>query len=98
MIQGPVSDMAPPVKAFPDGIPESVCLKFESLALELHAMGFKKYSADAILHRLRWHHHVELGDAAFKLNDHWTAPLARWFMNRNAKAGKFFEVRERAAA
>lgn len=97
-MQGPVSDMAPPVKAFPDGIPESVCLKFESLALELHGLGFKKYSADAILHRLRWHHHVELGDAAFKLNDHWTAPLARWFMNRNPKAGKFFELRERAAA
>jgi hypothetical protein len=88
--------MAPP--ALPEGIPESVCLKFESLALELLELGFKRYSADAILHRLRWHHHVELGDAAFKLNDHWTAPLARWFMKRNPNAGKFFEVRERAAA
>lgn len=97
-MQGPISDMAPPVTEFPDGIPEAVCLKFESLALGLVELGFKKYSADAILHRLRWHHHVELGDAAFKLNDHWTAPLARWFMNRNPKAGKFFELRERAAA
>ena len=97
-MQGPVSDMAPPVKEFPDGIPAAVCLKFESLALELRERGFHRYSADAILHRIRWHWQVERGDRGFKANDHWTAPLARWFMKRNPKAGKFFELRERAAA
>lgn len=97
-MQAPVSDMAPPDKDFPDGIPEAVCLKFEILALEIRERGFRRYSADAILHRIRWHMHVERGDREFKCNDHWTAPLARWFMNRNPKAGKFFELRERAGA
>jgi len=97
-VQGPVSDMAPPVDGYPEGVPEEVCLKFESLALELRGAGFRRYSADAILHRIRWHWQVERGDREFKCNDHWTAPLARWFMRRNPEAGKFFELRERAAA
>lgn len=97
-MQGAVSDMAPPARLYPEGIPADVCLKFESLALELFGLGFKRYSADAILHRIRWHWQVERGDRGFKVNDHFTAPLARWFLARNPKAAGFFELRERAEA
>lgn len=76
-------------------IPAEVCLKFEELALGVAAQGWKRYSADAILHRIRWHHHVERGDRAFKANDHWTAPLARWFLTRHPEMPDFFELRER---
>lgn len=97
-MQRPVSDMAPP--AYPAGIPIAVCFHFEKLALELAGLGWKRYSADAILHRIRWHMHVERGDRSFKCNDHFTAPLARWFLDRHPelKAVKFFELRERAVA
>lgn len=84
--------------SYPDGIPADVCLYFERLALELHGAGFSRYSADAVLHRIRWHWQVERGDRGFKANNNWTAPLARWFLKRNPKAEGFFELRERLDA
>lgn len=83
---------------YPDGIPADVCQHFERAALELRALGFSRYSADAILHRVRWHMHVERGICGFKANNNWTAPLARWFLARNPKAAGFFELRERVDA
>lgn len=82
----------------PDDIPAEVCAHFEKLALELIALGFSKYSADAICHRIRWHERIERGNRAFVVNDHWTAPLARWFLARNPQANGFFEIRERLDA
>jgi hypothetical protein len=79
----------------PEGIPVDVCASFERLALELRGVGFKRYSADAILHRVRWHMHVERGNRAFKANNNWTAPLARWFLKNHREAAGFFELRER---
>lgn len=83
---------------YPEGVPGEVCLTFEKLALELLGLGFKRYSADAILHRVRWHWQVERGDRGFKANNNWTAPLARWFLARNPNAANFFELRERLEA
>jgi hypothetical protein len=51
--------------AYPDGIPRDVCLYFEKLALDLIRDGHKRYSADGILHRIRWHWQVERGDRGF---------------------------------
>ena len=82
----------------PAGVPPEVCVLFDRLALDLIKRGFDRYSADAILHQIRWKMHMMRGDRTFKCNDHWTAPLARWFMAKHPKAGKFFELRERAAA
>lgn len=78
---------------FPPGLPRDVCLLFERLAVEISGRGWKRYSSDAILHRIRWHHHIERGDRAFKANDHWTATLSRWFMNRHPELEGFFETR-----
>lgn len=76
-------------------VPPGVSTLFEKLALSVIARGFRRYSADAILHRVRWHHHVEIGDRDFKCNDHWTAPLARWFLRRHPEHSGFFETRVR---
>lgn len=86
--------LAPP-PVYPDGVPAEVCALFEKLALEVHARGYARYSSDAILHRIRWTMQIDRGDRAFKCNDHWTAPLARWFLARHPECPKFFELRER---
>lgn len=81
-----------------EGVPADVCLHFERLALSIQAQGWKRYSADAILHRIRWEWQIERGDRGFRCDNNWTALLARWFMKRNPKAEGFFELRERLDA
>ena len=83
---------------YPDDIPTTVCDLFERLALEVAGCGFKRYSARAVLHRLRWHFNIEKGDRGFKCNDHWTPALARWFLKRHPELAKFFELRELTGA
>jgi hypothetical protein len=80
---------------YPEGIPEDICKMFETLALEVAGMGFDRYSARAILHRLRWHYHVDKGDREFKCNNNWTARLARWFLGQHPDMPGFFALRER---
>lgn len=87
---------APRAPTRPDGVPADVCALFERLALEVRASGFDRYSARALLHRLRWHHHVERGDREFKINNKHSAPLARWFLAKHPEMPDFFELRERA--
>lgn len=84
----------------PVGVPPEVCSKFEELALgladgSLSGYAFKRYSADAILHRIRWHFTIDRRNRAFKINDHWSAPLARWWLSRHPQYEGFFELRER---
>ncbi len=80
---------------FPPDIPVDVATLFERFALEA-ASRVRRYSSDAILHRIRWHETIERGTRDFKCNDHWTAPLARWFMARHPELDGFFETRERS--
>lgn len=79
--------------SYPRGIPPDVCLYFEKLALDLIRDGFKRYSADGLLHKIRWHWQVERGDRGFLVNNNWSAPLARWFIARNPAAKEFFALR-----
>jgi len=78
---------------FPTGIPRDVVLLFEKLTFDVRAVGFTRYSADAILHQIRWHYQIERGIREFKCNDHWTATLARWFLKRHPHMKGFFELR-----
>src|SRR5947209_2342569 len=79
----------------PAGIPPDVALMFEELSLAVAVRGFSKYSARAVMHRLRWHHHIEKGDRTFKLNNLWSARLSRWFRAKHPRLSKFFEQRDR---
>lgn len=88
-------DLLAPVD-YPPDVPTEVCDLFEKLALEVAARGFRRYSARAILHRIRWHHHIERGDDSFKCNNNWTARMARWFVVRHPNHSDFFELRERS--
>ena len=78
-----------------DKIPEEVYAKFEMLALQVFAQGRVRYSADAILHRVRWHFSIDERRDDFKCNNNWTAPLARWFLKKHPEVGDFFELRVR---
>jgi hypothetical protein len=77
----------------PFPVPLDVCQLFEKLALNLFAAGWEEYSARAILHRIRWHHHVDVGDRSFKANNNWTPLLARWFMRCHPEVSDFFRTR-----
>jgi hypothetical protein len=77
-----------------EDVPLDVLNLYETLAFQIIAAGYKRYSSDAILHRIRWTMKIERGDREFKCNDHWTAPLSRWFMERHPEHEGFFETRE----
>ena len=68
---------------------------FEDLTWTVWERGFNRYSADAILHRVRWHYQIDHGDREFKCNNNWTADLARWFMKKHPQMVGFFEIRVR---
>lgn len=76
-----------------DSVPKDVLDLFEKLALQVRKGGIKRYSADAIIHRIRWEMNVERGIHDFKCNNNWTAPLARWFLKRHPECDGFFELR-----
>lgn len=66
---------------------------FRRLAAEVRGRGWTRYSADALLHRIRWHYHVEQGDAAFKINDHFSSRYARKLVEADPSYADFFELR-----
>ena len=75
-------------------IPIDVRNLFEKLTLQIINTGRKRYSADSILHRIRWHFSIEHGNRDFKCNDHWTSELARWFHNKHPEHAGFFVTRK----
>lgn len=77
----------------PFPVPLDVCHLFEKLTLDLWNAGWEHYSARAVLHRIRWHKHVDIGDRSFKCNNNWTPALARWFMALHPYTGDFFHTR-----
>lgn len=77
----------------PPDVPGEVIEMFERFTLEAIAGGMTRYSARAVLHRIRWHHHVERGDREFKVNNNCSAGLARWFMAAHPEHDGVFETR-----
>lgn len=74
-------------KANPD-----VWKQFERFALEACRLGLK-YSAKAIMERVRWHCEVE-NNQEFKVNNNFTAYYARIFAAKYPEHSKIFEFRE----
>lgn len=76
-------------------VPPDVRTLFVDYARKVKASGYARYSSDAILHRIRWHFHVERGQREFRCNNNWTSGLARWAMAAHPDLRGFFETRER---
>jgi hypothetical protein len=81
---------------YPAGVPPDVCELFDKLALRVAGDGWQRYSADALLHRIRWEMTIERGNRAFRCNNNWTSLLARWWLARHPEFVGFFETRDRA--
>lgn len=65
---------------------------FERFALEAIAAG-ARLGSKAIVERMRWETAVVTRGDTFKLNNNWTAALAREFVERHPEHDGFFELR-----
>lgn len=74
-------------------VPAPVLDLFEKLALDIRREGWERYSARAILHRIRWHYQIERGIRDFKCNNNWTPAMARWVAMKHPDLRSFFEFR-----
>ena len=74
---------------------------FKSFTFQAINAGHKHYSADAIVHRIRWHTSVETRGDDFKINSNHVAYYARKFAELFPEHAAFFRMRcvkgERAA-
>lgn len=56
--------------------------------------GFKHYSADAIIHRVRWEIDIKTSHGDFKINNNFVAHYARRFHDRFPRYAGFFRTRK----
>lgn len=76
---------------------EHVYRLFERFTLEAIAAGHHHYSADAIVHRIRWHTGVETRGDEFKINNNYVRFMARRFAAEHSQHAGFFRAREQRA-
>lgn len=67
--------------------------RFLQIALEMHAKGFKRYSAKAILEVVRYFTSVAENGGKFKINNNTTPMFARQAMEDRPELKDFFELR-----
>lgn len=60
--------------------------------------GHKRFSADSILHRIRWETSVITNNSHHKINNNFSADYARKFMSEFPQFKNFFEIRRRINA
>jgi len=70
---------------------------FARFTFHVIARGFKRFSADAIMHRVRWETNVEYRGYRYKINNNFVALYARLFMKDFPQYSGFFEIRQRRA-
>jgi hypothetical protein len=72
---------------------------FARFARELYDAGIRRYSAEGIIQRIRWHYDVNVRkDQYRKINDHFRSRFARKLMNLEPWAKGFFELRRLRSA
>ena len=67
--------------------------RFLKIALETHAKGFKRYSANAILEVVRYFTSVAENGGKFKINNNVTPMFARQAVKDRPELNGFFELR-----
>ena len=68
---------------------------FQREALRMRRRGFRRYSAQAIIERLRWEHDLKHGPDAdgFKINHNWRRLLAKRAIATTPELEGFFQFR-----
>lgn len=69
---------------------------FKHFALEAVRMGRKRFSAEAVINRIRWETMVR-GDDEFKINNNIKPYYSRKFMNEYPELEGFFQLRKSKA-
>lgn len=67
---------------------------FKQFTFEVIRAGHRRFSADSILHRIRWETTVKT-TGRFKLNNNYSADYARKFITEFPQFKGFFETRKR---
>lgn len=70
---------------------------FCEFSFQLINLGFQRYSADAILHRVRWETAVRGVRDQYKINNNYSAFYARKFRETHPRYAAFFEMRRSKA-
>jgi hypothetical protein len=71
---------------------------FVRLTFDRIHRGFRNYSSDAVLHRVRWETAVPLEDGSgFKINNNWSPFYARKFHDAYPQHAGFFRTRASVA-
>lgn len=71
---------------------------FEKFTLEVIKSGHLHYSADAIIHRVRWETDVVANKKSdFRINNNFVAYYARRFLRKHPKHRGFFRTRTRTS-
>ena len=66
---------------------------FRRFAAEAKAAGLRRFSADAILHRMRWFTAIEARGDGFKLNNNHASFYARQLIADDPTSADFFQLR-----
>ncbi len=72
--------------------------QFEKFALDRIERGYRRYSAKAIMERVRWESDAGAASPQLKVNDHYTAFYARRFAAHYPQHEAFFETRKQKSA
>lgn len=70
---------------------------FKRLTFDKIELGFAHYSADAVLHAVRWHYDTSTNGDAPKINNNYTAFYARMFHKDFPQYDGFFKTRKSKA-
>lgn len=68
---------------------------FQRFTFAVIRSGHRRFSADSILHRIRWETTVAAKNSRFKVNNNFSADYARKFMRQFPEHNHFFEIRKR---
>lgn len=68
---------------------------FDKYTKELIHAGHRKFSADAIIQRIRWDGAVQTNGDTYKINNNIRAGYPRLWMENNPEHQGFFETRDR---
>ena len=70
-----------------------VYLLFDKFAHQIIAAGYQRYSADAVIHRIRWHTNIVARQPALRISNNHASYYARLWMRNNPRHTQLFELR-----
>lgn len=67
---------------------------FVKFAIQARAKGKQKYSADSLMHRVRWECEIDGGQDEYVVNNNWVSIYARLLACKSPDFAEFFEFRK----